>query len=65
MIANVNYKEIFRLKKMLEDEKIEHEFKDRSYGNDYEFYQICCYDSNKQRYISIIEGERNLWLRRR
>lgn len=60
------YKEIFKLKKMLEDEGIPFEFIDRSFKDDdimklypdlWESYQLC-YPSNdrKERWISVVEG---------
>lgn len=63
------YKEIFRLKEMLDEAKIEYEFYDRTIicaneKDKLEFYQICC-PSELERYISIIEGWRNFWKRRR
>lgn len=60
MEVSKKYKEIFKLKKMLEDENIEHEFIDRSItGTRYnsEKYQICCPNCGEDRYISIIEGD--------
>lgn len=63
------YKEIFKLKKMLEKEGIPFEFIDRfddmvpegkrekmrELCPDFEYYQIC-YPSNDNRWISIIQG---------
>lgn len=68
------YKEIFRLKDMLDEANIEYEFLDRSLKDEellknireldsdfsFESYQICCPNS-ENRYISIIEGFRNVW----
>lgn len=61
----VNYKEIFKLKVMLDNEKIPYEFLDRSLCLDNAlskpFYQIIIYKKNKQndeenRLISVIQG---------
>ena len=63
------YKEIFKLKKMLEDAEIPFEFIDRFEDMvpeekreamrlacpDFEWYQIC-YPSNSNRWISVIQG---------
>ena len=68
------YKEIFRLKDMLDEANIEYEFLDRSIKDEFisktikeidpdfsfEQYQICCPNS-ENRYISVIEGYRNIW----
>lgn len=53
------YKEIFRLKEKLDEANIEYEFFDRSIFFDEEYYQICC-PNFKDRYISVIEGYRNI-----
>ena len=53
------YKEIFRLKDMLDEANIEYEFFDRNLYIAHEHYQICCPNS-KDRYISVIEGYRNI-----
>ena len=62
------YKEIFKLKEMLDEAKIEYEFNNRSFKNPYnadviyEFYQICCPNGGEEeRYVSVIEGYRNIW----
>lgn len=50
------YKEIFRLKEMLDKANIEYEFRDRNiYLPPYEHYQICC-PNCENRYISVVEG---------
>ena len=59
------YKEIFRLRDMLDKAKIKYSFNDRGKefsraGIDVEHYQICC-PRNKMRYISVIERFWNLW----
>lgn len=60
------YKEIFRLKEMLDKAKIQYDFLDRSVKDEkvtkileepFNFYQICC-PNDKDRYISIVEGWR-------
>lgn len=55
------YKEIFRLKEMLDQENITYEFIEENiyFGKEYEHYQICCPNS-EDRYISVIEGYRNI-----
>lgn len=55
------YKEIFRLKEMLDQENITYEFREGNVylGEKYEHYQICC-PNFKDRYISVIEGYRNI-----
>lgn len=60
----VNYKEIFKLKVMLDKENIPYEFLDRSYTEKYTlkypFYQIIVYDpqdtDKEYRIISVIQG---------
>ena len=50
--------EIHKLHKMLDEAKIEHEYIDRS-GNflgRHEYWQICVYDVQGERVISVIEG---------
>lgn len=50
------YKEIFRLKEMLDKANIEYEFRDKNiYLPSYEHYQICC-PNCENRYISVVEG---------
>ena len=50
------YKEIFRLKEMLDKANIEYEFRDKNiYLPPYEHYQICC-PNCENRYISVVEG---------
>ena len=54
------FKEIFKLKKMLDEENIEYEFYTRGEGI-LGRYQIACPNNNfGQRYISVIEGFRNI-----
>lgn len=67
------YKEIFRLKDMLDEANIDYEFLDRSLKDEsilerlkemssdfsLEQYQICCPNS-EDRYISVVEGWRNI-----
>lgn len=64
MKASEKYKEIFKLKKMLEDAQIPFEYiegygysKDiiEKYPDICEHYQIC-YPSSKDRWISVVEG---------
>ena len=57
MKTETKYKEIFKLKQMLDKENIKYEFYDDSIG-DFKHYQICCPDNTKDRYISVIEGYR-------
>lgn len=65
MKESKKFKEIFKLKEMLDEENIEYEFKDRSVKGYDEFYQISCPNNREERYISVIEGFRNLWIKRR
>lgn len=58
----VDYKEIFKLKVLLDKANIQYEFFDRSFINydehslQYPFYQIIVYKNNGDRLISVIEG---------
>ena len=51
------YKEIFKLKEMLERANIDFEFKkfNMNFGPEVEHYQICC-PNCENRYISVVEG---------
>lgn len=58
MQTKYEFKEIFKLREMLDKSKIEYEFIDHSFKNgeyNYTSYQIVC-PSNKNRYISVIQS---------
>lgn len=67
MKIETKYKEIFRLKEMLDKENIQYEFfdnccKDEALksitGNYFEHYQICLPGKTEDRYLSVIQGFR-------
>lgn len=63
MKMEYEFTEIFKLKEMLDKEKIPYEFEDESFKTEtkvYTAYHLCCYDGKENpkdnRYISVIQS---------